>query len=366
MNTHANVMTRVLTREFYRANAMFFLVVIAFCFGFMRGTEHLALAGYFVSSPWLVMIPIGVWIIYTMKVVLYNNREVRQERNVFLNSAPLLPFYVRGYAYTTVSVGQLAPVIAYGFFLVSVATTHRQLVPIVMIVGSLIVLIAITEWYLHHALVHPEKDKTTATPVRWLDKRTTKSMAWMFIEGIVRLQPGMIYMTKITTCLVIYAATHLYLYEDYDARLYWMAACAAFGANLALVYQFQRFEVVSLLLLRTLPLKLLTRVGTLILVMVVLCFPEIAMLATNLPAVLSSWNYIGAIVFGFSLIILGYGILYVRDVPFESFTRAIFFITMGWTLAILFKIPVLAGAQLNIAIGAYLLNKYFYSFELNS
>ena len=76
MNNHAKVLSRTLTTEFYRANAMFFLVVIGFCFGFMRGTEHLALAGFFVSSVWLAMIPIGVWIIYTIKVIMYNNREV--------------------------------------------------------------------------------------------------------------------------------------------------------------------------------------------------------------------------------------------------------------------------------------------------
>lgn len=366
MNTHADVMTRVLTQEFYRANAMFFLVVIGFCFGFMRGAEHLALAGYFTSSPWLVMVPVGAWIFYAVKVILYNNREARHDRNIFLNAAPLLPFYVRAYAYTSVSFGQLAPAIAYGLFLVSVGAQHKQFLEIGMIITTLLLLITITAWNIHRTLVHPEKENTTPSSVRWLDKRTTKPMSWMFVEGVVRLQPGMIYMTKIVTCLVIYGATQLYVYEDYDARLYSMAACAAFGANLALVYQFQRFEVIGLVLLRTLPLKLVRRVQCLIVTMIVLCFPEVAMLATNLPEVLAIKDYFFSLIFGFSILFLGYGLVYVRDMPFEAFTRLVFFVTMGWMVLILFKVPLLAGAAVHIAAGSYLLSKNFYSFELDS
>jgi hypothetical protein len=96
MNVHADVATKVLTREFYRANAMFFLVAIGFCFGFMRGAEHLALAHFFVGSTWLVMIPVGVWVMYTIKVILYNDRQIRVRQHLSDGSTGGRPSPCRG------------------------------------------------------------------------------------------------------------------------------------------------------------------------------------------------------------------------------------------------------------------------------
>jgi hypothetical protein len=39
---------------------------------------------------------------------------------------------------------------------------------------------------------------------------------------------------------------------------------------------------------------------------------------------------------------------------------------MGWTILILFKVPVPAGVLLNIAAGVWLLLRNFYSFESDS
>lgn len=365
MSVHINVVSRVLTAEFYRVNAMFFLLAMGFCFGFMSGREHAALAGLFVSSVPMVLIPIAVWIAYTIKVILYNNRETRTERNRFLDTLPLLPITGRLSVYLTVAFGQLAPIIAYGMFLITIGFDSRQ--PTVLVAAlALIVLVGIATVAIHRALVHPEKEASTPWLVRKLDRFAAKPLAWIFAEGITRIQPGMIYATKIVTCLVIYGATHLYLYEDYDARLYSMAACAAFAANLALVYQYQRFEVIHLLMLRSLPLPFLVRVRSFIVTMTFLTFPEIAMLAANLPDVLGIQHYFFVIAFGMSMLILGYGALYVRDATFDAFTKWIFFTSMGLIVLILFGMPLLICAGVMAVAGIWLVKKNFYSFELNT
>jgi hypothetical protein len=366
MSIHATIATRTITTEFYRVNAMFFLVALGFSFGFMRGVEHIALAGYFVSSVWLAMIPVCVWIFYTIKVIMYNNREVRTDRNLFLSSIPLLPFHLKAYVCSVVTLGQLAPPIAYGLFLLGIASKVNSFTIMGIFVLTLVILITITAWSFHRALVYPEKEATVSSPVRWVDKRLTKPLAWIFTEGVVRVQPGLIYTTKIVTCLVIYGVTQLYLYDTYDARFYSMAACAAFSANLALVYQYQRFEVVHLLLLRSLPLPLKARIGSLVITMMILCFPEIAMLATNLPDAVEVQHYFFVIAFGFSLMFMGYGALYVRDATFDNFTRWIFFVGMGWVMLILFGVPLIAGVVVHFVIGIHLLTKHFYTFEPNT
>lgn len=366
MKDYSVILSRTLTAEFYRVNAMFFLVVMAFCFGFMRSVEHIALANLFVSSVWLVMIPVGVWIIYAAKVILYNNRETRFERNWFLYSLPLADSMSRTTAYATVALGQLAPAIVYGLFLVGLALQAKQFVVLAIVVAVLMSLVMMTAWMLHRALVFPEREKSTSKTSRWLDKAVAKPMAWIITEGIARSQPGMIYITKLATCVVIYGVSQLYLHDVYDERLYLMTACAAFSANLAIVYQYQRFEVIELLMMRSLPITFLAKLKAFVITMMILCFPEIAMLATNLPEYIGVQFYEYALVFGMSLLVFGYGALYVRDATFDDFTKWIFFVSMGLVLLILFKVPVLILAVIQLTLGLILLRRNYYSFELRT
>jgi hypothetical protein len=336
---------------------MFFLVVMGFCFGFMRGHEHIALAGYFVGSAWLVMIPVSVWIVYTVKVIQYNNDEVRRASNSFLYQLPLTGFRTRAGAYLTVAAGQLAPAIAYGLFLMSMA----QNVELTIIIVSLVAVTITTSWFIHHSLVYPRKEFTSRRPLPF-----SKNIVWIYAEGTLRASAGQVLATKVATCLVVYGATQLYLYDVYDQRLYLMTACVAFSANLSTVYGYQRFEILPLSFIRSLPITLTQRIATFVFTMIILCFPEIAILATNLPSYLGIFSYLTGITFGISLLIFGYGALYVRDADFDNFTRWIFFVTMGLLILVLFSVPVWIFAIIQTFAGIYLLRKNYYSFELNT
>ena len=366
MSHHTNILARTITAEFYRANAMFFLVVMGLAGGFMSGAEHIALAGYFVGSPWLVLIPIGVWIIYTFKIIAYNSKEVRIEANRFLYALPLLNGFRRILPCLAAAAGQLGPAIAYGLFLAATAFKYQRYTELMMIASTLTILVVITTWALDRAFVFPAKEESTPQPVRWLDRMFAKPISWMLTEGVVRLQPGLIYTTKLATCLLIYGTTQLYLYDVYDERLYMMTTCIAFSANLVLVFQYQRFEVVQLLLMRSLPIPFTKRTGSFIVTMAVLCFPEITMLATNLPDYIALRFYFYSLLFGTALMLMGYGALYVRDATFDSFTRWIFFVSMGLLLLILFGVPVWILAIVLSTLGIFLLRRNYYSFELST
>jgi hypothetical protein len=363
MSVHVRILSRTLTTEYYRANAMFFLVVLGLCFGFMSGKEHAALAGFFVSSLWLTLIPITAWVVYTLKVIAYNKVEVRNERNAFLYSLPMIGGWL---PCIMVAIGELAPAIIYGSFLGLFALQAQQVLAFLAITISLPVLIFTTVIFLHRNLLQPAKEQSTPKPVRWLDRRFAKRGTWILTEGILRSQPGLIFTVKFAGCSIIYGVAQLYLYDIYDERLYLMAACAIFSANLSVVYQYQRFEVAQLLLMRSLPLSFGRRVGTFAGTMFILCFPEIAILATNLPSHIGVQSYVSAVLFGFSLLLFGYGALYVRDATFDDFTRWIFFVTMGLLLLILFSVPVWTLSIAQLALGIYLLHRNFYSFEIDT
>src|SRR6187551_2903318 len=91
MNIIFSILQRVLVREFYRANAGLFFLVIGIGAGFMRSYEHIALAEFFSASPVLMLVPILVWTLYTLNVMKFNRDTLKRKENEFIFHFTLLP-----------------------------------------------------------------------------------------------------------------------------------------------------------------------------------------------------------------------------------------------------------------------------------
>ncbi len=83
MKALTTVLIKVLVREFYREHAVFFLMVVGLAFGFMSKVEHMFLAEFFISMPVVTLIPVGLWVVYTARIVSFNARILRQDENGF-------------------------------------------------------------------------------------------------------------------------------------------------------------------------------------------------------------------------------------------------------------------------------------------
>ncbi len=357
------ILPRILTVEFYRVNTAFFLMVLGVAAGFMRTPEHLALAGFFVSSPWAMTIPILVWTFYTFKIILFNRAELAVPRNHFVHHVALLGSFRKWRTYATVAFGQMAPALAYGIFVGSVGIAADQYLTPAIACVALVVMTSLVALTIARTLERPIPEHVLNTLSLWLDQHLAKPLVWIFTTGTLQLQPGLFYATKLFTALLVFGTSRLYLFDDYDGRLYAMGGCFAFGANLTLVFQYQRFELIKFPLLRSLPIGSVRRITTFVLSMAILCFPEIAMLATYLPSQLTWHHYLLLITFGFSLVILGFGSLYQRPMSFDTFTRWVFFVTMGCFLSILFKLPIWVLTVACTTVGIYWLATRYYGFE---
>src|SRR5687768_12138586 len=91
MNNVVIMLNKTVAKEFYRLNSGFFLLIATLTFGFMSGVEHKALAQFFVSSPNVLLIPVGVWVVYTFKILNFNKRQANLEENRLLINISFLP-----------------------------------------------------------------------------------------------------------------------------------------------------------------------------------------------------------------------------------------------------------------------------------
>src|SRR6187551_2707599 len=119
MNIIFSILQRVLVREFYRANAGLFFLVIGIGVGFMRSYEHIALAEFFSASPTLMLVPILVWTIYTLNVIKFNRDILQRKENEFILHVTLLPSSQKWIGVLTTLFYQLIPAILYGIFLMA-------------------------------------------------------------------------------------------------------------------------------------------------------------------------------------------------------------------------------------------------------
>ncbi len=124
LESDMRVLIPVFVREFYLANTGFFLLVIAFAGGFMRSYDHIALAEFFISSPLVLIIPIGFWFLYNLKVINFNWERIKQNENEFIFCFMLFPLSKQWWMAIRVVLIQLLPAFIYGLFLCLLAWKH--------------------------------------------------------------------------------------------------------------------------------------------------------------------------------------------------------------------------------------------------
>ncbi|NOT74025.1 MAG: hypothetical protein HOP08_03785 [Cyclobacteriaceae bacterium] len=363
MKVLIDVLHRCLTKEFYVANAMFFLLTIGLVAGFMRANEHIALATFFISAPVWTLIPAGFWIAYAYKINSFNHQECSEKSMRFVHEISLLPTSIQILCTLSVAYAQFVPAITYGLFLVLIAIKNGQVLSAVSVVIALITITGTLTILLYRQLGYVQSEAKVSLLKRWFDRKFSKSFIQFFIEWLVRHKTGMVLVTKIFGCLMLFAICQLYRYDTYDYRLLAMGCLIAFGASLAFVFQFVLFENHLFTLMRHLPLSLSLRMIYFIISLGILCLPEITVLTRNFPEQLPIHLLPELIVFCLALFILGYRVLLSKINGFEAFSGKAFLGFMILFVIILFSVPVWFISIALILMAAYRYERAFYEFE---
>jgi len=358
-----SILGRVIVREFYRANAGLFFLVIGIGAGFMRAYEHIALAEFFSASPILMLVPISIWTIYLLNVLKFNRDILKRKENEFIFHITLLPPSQKWAGLFVTLFYQLLPITIYGIFLMAFSIRNGFMDTLLMNVLSLLLLIFFGTLALSHALHHPNQEKKTNFLNRFLNVSVTKPYFMFFPEWIARREPLMLFGTKAFACLILLGVTQLYKTDEYDLRLLALGVVIAFAAQVVLVWEMHRFDNFHFSLNRNLPLTLSKRLSQFLIAFVLLVLPELGMTIKNFPVELNGWSLIQSILFAMSIPIFFYGLLYTKDRDQEQMMPFVFFFSIAWILLVLSQVPLWAITSINLIVGITCLKKFYYSFE---
>lgn len=362
MNTLPKILSRVFAGEFYRNNVTLFLLVLVFAAGFMRGQDHLALGSYFVSSVYLLSIPVAVWTLYTAFVATANRRLVRVPENAFLSNFAFETAASR-WKSTAVTVSiQLIPVFTYAVFLISLAAKSANYVSAGIIIMTLAVLTTANTLVLHKALMHPVYEVTEELIRRWM-YRLRRHHTWFSVEGTIRQQFAAIAGYKITSLLLLFAAARLCELQEYDLRLPAMFALFASALNITFVTGWHRFQNSALILYRQLPFTMLQRYGYQLIILGIFTIAEGLLILRNLSPLFSISDAALVWTFGISVNMLFHNFLYTKDRTPEESIPYYYGLTIILFLAILSDVSIWLLTAVNLLAAFALLKGFYYRFE---
>ncbi|HYF68553.1 MAG TPA: hypothetical protein VD884_10470 [Ohtaekwangia sp.] len=357
------ILTKIFVREFYRVHAGNFLVVLGFVAGFMRAPDHIALGESFIQSPFLLCIPIVIWLIYAFVILDFNARTSQRNENQFLIHFILfLPKQQWVYTFVTGSL-QLIPALLYGTFLAGLSIRHQHYHIFALILVSLATLLLILSWQMRYHLLHPSPEKKVSRLKRWINKNIIRPPFLFQLEWVSRNQPLAFIGAKIAGWFILWATLAIYPTDDYDVRLLGLGLTIAFAANLNVLIEWHRFENFYFSLTRQMPISIINRIFNMILSLVIFCLPEAGLLFTKFPITLNFSDGILAYGYALSIPVLLYSFLFVKDRTPDKVVSYAFFFGIIWIIAVLSNISLGIICLVNISVSLYWWKKYYYRFE---
>ncbi|XWW47735.1 hypothetical protein JYG30_09930 [Fibrella sp. USSR17] len=363
------VLTKTLVYPFYRQQAGLLWMVGLLAGGFMRGSDHIALATYAVSSVVVLGLYVAVWLAYTLLATRFAVSMI--SRYDVLLHLRLFPAVGRWAGLGVTQLMLMGPALAYALFVGRVALQEKQVWAVGALAGSLLLIWAGSLFWYEYALRHPNPVSRWAVWGNRLRRYVHTPYGLFYLRHLVNQEATLFWRTKLGTGLVwigilkLYATDHyrinLFRTPDYDLRLIGLGALLVGLGHATVVYEHYRFEHRWLSIYRNMPMPNWQRWANYAGQFALLLLPEVLLLLYHLPTDQPLWQSLGAWAFGVSLLSLQHGLLLrVHRTPDRTMTY-LYIMLIIYFLLVMFRIPIWALAVVNLLASGWLFRQYYWT-----
>lgn len=356
------VLIKVFVREFYRTYATLLLITTGFAFGFLSGYEHRMLATYFVSQPLLLSIPFVLWFLYAFLTFNFNTKSLRRKENTFILHLILFSPVKQWLLLSHVFYLQLTPVLLYAAFLVVVAIKLQIFLSIILVFAFSILLHQVQVLAFLYIIRHPFQERSVWL-ARMVNKTVSKPYPFFALEWLARRKSLLFVSVKAISLILLYAVLKLYHTDEYDARLLGLGLLIVVSLHASLFWELHRLENVYFQIFRQLPLAWIKRLAMMLSCCMIMMLPEMALLLRNFPPHLSLFVLMSSVWFILSIPVLLYGLLFRDDYREDRFMNITFIMVIVEFVIILFNVPLILLALLNLLVGCLFWRRNLYTFE---
>jgi hypothetical protein len=359
-----NVLNKIFVHGFYRAHAGMFLFIFLILFGAVPGdmllNYHKALMLAFLTSPLLLAVVFGIWLLYIVKSWHYIARQLAAPHHQFLfYSVSAYSKRSQFLSWLVIQFNILLPIVIYGGLAIGVGLTHQCYLASAGIVIYLLGLsIASALFCIRLTQALPE-GKQLSLFLRF-GKSMPKPYFSLFIWHIFNQKKVAYTIIKVISWVVITGVFALFADVKHDARVAGIAVLAIVIAHVAIVFEERVFEETFLRFGRNLPYSRASLFGGFVLVYFAMLLPEIIWLFTRFDPIFA----IELTLFALSAIMLFHSLLYRIGLSMDIYMQWVLGLFMLIFWIVMFK-AMLSASILCVIVGFVLFyNNYYNSFAV--
>jgi len=356
------VLLKIFASGFYQVHAAILLVVFFIMVGAVPGnmliTYHKSLMLAMTSSPIMLALVIGGWLIYIFKSWHYVRTQVFAPDKQFLfysNTALSRSEQRKSWCYVQAAI--LAPVIIYALLAVGVGLAHHfYVLPVVIILFLSVMIWCSAMLYVRvmNGLIDGSKQSLL---LRWSSK-WRKPYFSLYIYHIFDSKKVPYFITKGLSWLIISGVFYLFADVKTDTRLAGIAILAVITAHVVLIFEERRFEETQLNFARNLPISRFRLFLNFACVYFFLLLPESVWLFSRFHPLMA----VELLLTGLSIALLFHSLLYWFGLNMDKYLQWILGLFMVLFWVIMFRL-LWALIPLNLVIAYLFFYNNYYRYE---
>jgi hypothetical protein len=333
-----NVLLKIFAGGFYKVHGgiLFFLFLVLF--GLVEPAQllnyHMALMLAFITSPLMMSIVFGVWLLYTFKCWHYIGGQIFAPHQQFLfYSSTSYSKQKQFTAWFTVQATVALPVLVYGGISVGVALYHHYIISAICILAYLVFIIALSAWF-YMRMINHLIDGSRQSVIMRFTKKWKKPYFSLYLYHVFNKLKVTYLITKLLSYAIINGVFMMFADVSHDTRVAAIAMLAITVAHSILIFEERRFEEVYLIFSKNLPYSKLKLFLSFLGVYALLLIPEAAWLFTRFSPLMAVY----LLGFGLSIIMLFHCMLYPLGLDMEKYMGRVLglFVALFWL--VMFKL----------------------------
>ncbi|HTM98655.1 MAG TPA: hypothetical protein VL088_07930 [Pedobacter sp.] len=352
------LVTKTIGLSFYRQHIGLFLVVFYLFFGAVEGSQlisyHYAILMAICSSPFILLLLFGVWVLYALKSVFFVKQQLKGESYAFMKEASRLPRKQQYHLWLKTYAFLLLPILSYALLIIAIAIMHQLYWSVIAIIFGLVLL--------HFALVGYTYRFTNFAfkmSKQWVSIPSVKLNRpfWLWpLFHLLNEQRLMLFACKVLSLLFLKAMLLLFADVGNDIRVYLTVLLTVVLSHAILIFNLIKFDVFYRSFARSLAINRVKTLLNWVILLMLLLIPELGLLIwlTDFDILRLAYELLfccGAMLFLFVLI-------YVIKADMERYMKCLLFFFFTTMLSVLAGYYVVYSLTLLICSTFVFLCKY--------
>ena len=334
-------MVKMLALPFYRAHAVFLVLVYLIAFGFLRNTEHIAIATYFSANTYLLLLLMLLWLVYYVRTVFYCRALITQSDNFYWLQQLVLFGRLRQVAWLSFAQFTInLPIVIYSIFITvqGMILKHWDNVLLIFIFNIIVIFVPVIFYLRVIKGVLPEENVSKLG--NWFALKWAKSRALWFPLYMLHYKPLPLLMSKLLSGFIIITTFQLYFTDTYDWRFLAIGIFIAFYLSSILAYNYLQFETEQMSILLNVPLGLLQKSFQQLISLFLITLPEYLIIIHYWPLEGNFMFLLQFLFFGLSTLWMLHQLMWHINFNLKKLSAHDFLVFVFVIILILFSVPV--------------------------